>query len=503
MFLDRDTPGPQPRKPPRKAVTRPATAHARQQPLAVMWTPARICAVAAALAAVLLASPAVAQADACAQPPASDATTLQGQRYFENLEPQCLRNAAYYRQHGQWLLRQSNPSAAIEALERALLLEPEHLGTQLDYAQALLVMGDADSATALLSALQAQPNIPPPIAALLASQLQALYQLKAGQLAAANATPAPPGLTSRVMFSQSLGGDTNLNNAPSASNIILTYPELDLNLPLQDASRPLSGATAATALQWTGLWPVGQHVWLLQAKGQARQTSTPANRFEQTELGATWLQDPAAPQQWIARAEHTQLRWGNRKLYSSEKLSLQHQWMHSVNLPNTPSKPHTLNCRSAVGAELEDRAFPGSRATDGLYRGATFTLVCQERSSLSIQLSTGLDQPNQADRVGGAQRQHEMRMQWQFAAVGSQWQAEYSYQRQQDTTGYSPLLSRNAVRRVSRQAVRLEASRPTRWAAIGSPQWFGSIEFTRQSSNLQLFASSRNAAQTGLRWLWP
>jgi hypothetical protein len=462
-----------------------------------------LSALVAVMALTVLANPAIAQpvagapaeSDPCAQPPPSDATALQTQRYFEDLEPRCLRNAAYYRQHGQWLLKQGNPGAAIEALERALLLAPEHLGTQLDYAQAFIVVGEVDSATALLQGLQAQPNVPAPIAALLAGQLQAL-----NQLADANGASAPPGLTSRVMFSQSLGGDTNLNNASSASNILLTYPELDLNLPLQDASRAQSGAIASTALQWTGLLPVQRQVWLLQAKSQTRQTSTAANRYEQAELGATWLQDPSAPQQWIARAEHTQLRWDNKKLYSNQKLSLQHQWARN---PNTADSAGAPNCRLAVGVEVEDRAFSASRATDGLYRGATFTLVCQDRNSLSIQLSTGLDQPQQAERVGGAQRQHALRVQWQFGALGSQWQAEYAYQHQQDTTGYSPLLSRNAIRRVSRQAVRLETSRPTHWATLGSPRWFGSVELTRQSSNLPLFASRRNAAQTGLRWLWP
>ena len=463
-----------------------------------------------ALTLALLASPSIAQplantdtdtgtaADPCAQPPPSNATALQGQRHFEALEPRCLRNAAYYRQHGQWLLKQANPGAATEALERALLLEPEHLGTQLDYAQALIVVGEVDSAAALLQGLQAQPNVPAPIAALLASQLQAL-----NQLAAASNTPAPQGLSSQVVFSQSLGGDTNLNNAPSVSNILLTYPEIDLNLPLQDASRAQSGATATTTLQWTGLLPVQRQVWLLQAKSQARQTSTATNHYQQAELGATWLQDPAAAQQWIARAEHTQLRWEGKKLYSSHKLGLQHQWVHQPHTAHTANNANAPHCRLAVGAEVEDRAFSASRATDGLYRGATLTLVCQNSSSLSIQLSTGLDQPQQPQRVGGAQHQHELRVQWQFAALGNQWQTEYAYQHQQDTTGYSPLLSRNAIRRVSRQAVRLETSGPTHWAALGSPQWFGSLELTRQSSNLPLFASRRNAAQTGLRWLWP
>ena len=80
----------------------------------------------------------------CARAPAPDAAVADAQAYFASLEPHCLRSAAYYRQHGQWLLKQGSHGAALEALERALLLEPEHLGTQLDYAQALIMVGDAD-----------------------------------------------------------------------------------------------------------------------------------------------------------------------------------------------------------------------------------------------------------------------------------------------------------------------------------------------------------------------
>ena len=54
-----------------------------------------------------------------------------------------------------------------------------------------------------------------------------------------------------------------------------------------------------------------------------------------------------------------------------------------------------------------------------------------------------------------------------------------------------------------RQALRLETSRPLQWPALGDPQWFGTVEISRQTSNLQIFASSRNAVQTGLRWVLP
>lgn len=485
-----------PRESERRSGERPDRSAPEPTPLKQTRLQALLLLASALLASALLAGPvwgaqssAADQPDACAQPPDPHATAAQAQNYFERLEPQCLRSAAYYRLHGQWLLQQGHPGAAIEALERALLLEPEHLGTQLDYAQALIAIGDGASATSILVALQAQPDVPRHLVPLLAGQLQALQQVAAPDLM------APKGLLSRVTFTQSLGGDSNLNNATTASNIILTYPSADLDLPLQDASRPQSGAMAASVLQWTGLLAHGRQMWLLQARGQARHTAAAANRYQQAELDATWLQDPAAARQWTGRIEHAQFIWGGKKLYASKKAGLQHQWVHNAG---------ALNCRTAVGAELEHRAFPGSRTMDGLYRGGVFNLACQkQQDSLSLQLRAGLDRPYQTDRVGGVQRQNEARVQWQFSAAGSQWLAEYSYQRQQDATGYSPLLSRNATRRVTRQALRLEASRPTHWPALGDPQWFGNVELTRQTSNLQLFASSRSAVQTGLRWIWP
>lgn len=443
------------------------------------------------VATLLWGSSALAQAafdpEQCARPPAPGASVADAQAHFDSLAPHCLRHAGYYRLHGQWLLQQGNPSAAIEALERALLLEPEHLGTQLDYAQALLAVGDNASAWGILSALHALPDVPPHLVRLLEQQLQALGQPSAE-------LPAPAGMTSKVAFSQSVGGDSNLNNATTATNVTLTYPELELDLPVADSYQPRSGLTATSVLQWTGLLPHKRQVWVFQAEGRSRHSASAATRYQQTALDATWLQDPTASTQWIGRMELGQFHWGGRKLYGNQRLGLQHQWAHPM---------QALNCRTAVGLELERRAFPGSRTLDGLYRGGVFTLVCQKGGNLNVQLRAGVDQPDQATRVGGEQGQGEMRVQWQSRTGAYQWLTEYMLQHQQDATGYSPLLLRNAVRRVTRQALRLETSRDLAWPEFGNPQWFGSIELASQTSNLQVFASSRQAVQTGLRWAWP
>lgn len=434
-------------------------------------------------------APSASSAPDCALQPAPSASTLNAQAHYEQLGAHCLRSAQYYRQYGQWLLQHHNPAAAIEALERALLLEPEHLGTQLDYSQALLAAGDTDSAQALLASLRAQPDVPPHLLPLMDWQLLAL------QTPPPASAPTPGGITTRTVFSQSLGADSNLNNATTATNVTLTFPEADLSLPVAQAFRPQDGLAATTALQWTGLIPQGQSLWLLQAEGRARHTASSAHRYMQGEFQATWLQNPAASAQWIARMEHARLFWSGRKLYSSQRLGLQRQWAHTLN---------SISCRTAAGLEVENRDYSGSRTLDGQYLGAVLTLLCQNNgNSFNLQLRAGQDNPSHASRVGGEQRQAEARAQWQFKGLGNQWLAEYSVQHQQDATGYSPLLLRNAARRVTRQSVRLETSRPTQWPALGSPQWFASLELTHQASNLQAFGSNRKAVQTGLRWAWP
>lgn len=445
------------------------------------------------VALLLVAPPAIyAQANIgvtdCAGLPEPGAAISAAQAHFESLGPHCLRDAEYFRNRGQWLLQHNNPSAAIEALERALLLEPDHLGTQLDYSQALLAVGDNESAQSILHALRALPDVPPHLLPLMDGQLLALQPQLPADAGSGN------GMTSRTVLSQSFGVDSNLNNATTATNIILTYPDVDLELPLAEAYRPQSGVAATTALQWTGVVPHNQQIWLLQAEARSRHTANPATRNQQVELHATWLQNPTAIAQWIGRVEHTELRWGGRKLYNSERVGVQHQWVHTLG---------TVGCRTAAGLEVENRDYPGSRMLDGEYRGAVFTLVCQKQSSFNLQVRTGQDQPSQAGRVGGSQRHSEARVQWQHRNNGNQWQLEYTLQHQQDATGYSPLLLRNAPRRVTRQAVRLETSYQLNWPAMGDPQWFGSVELTRQASNLQAFVSSRKAIQTGLRWAWP
>lgn len=438
----------------------------------------------------------------CAELPVPEASEPEAQAYFEHLQAQCLRSAAYYRQRGQWQLQHREFEAAVESLERSLLLEPEHPGTLLDYAQALLAVGDNSSARHILQALRSVPEMPLSVRGLLEAQLLALDGPAAAPRRSAAAVAAGGGgkgsevgggMVSRLQLSQAVGADSNLNNASTSGNITLTYPEADLTLPLAEDYRPHGGGGAITTLQWSGWLAQQQSLWVLQAEGRARHTADAAYRYQQVDLGAAWLQAPEAERQWMTQFGLSQLRWGGASLYRSLRAGVQHQWRRSL---------AGLDCRVSAGAEVEGRHYPVSPLLDGRYQGGTVALACLPQSGLSLQLRGGQDVPQQSGRVGGRQQQYELRLQWQFSAVGNQWQAEYAVQHYHDAQGYSPLLSHNARRRIERQTLRLEASRPLTWPEMGSPQWFANVELVQQRSNLQTFVSSRRFFQTGLRWLW-
>ncbi len=87
-------------------------------------------------------------------------------------EPQCLKESGYYARLGEYLLLTHKEREAIEALERALLLNAEQPGVQLDFAQALAQTGDVESANALLHQVLARSDVPKELRTVLEAVLQ-------------------------------------------------------------------------------------------------------------------------------------------------------------------------------------------------------------------------------------------------------------------------------------------------------------------------------------------
>jgi hypothetical protein len=75
-------------------------------------------------------------------------------------EPNCLKVPEYYAHLGQYLLLSKKSREAVEALERSLLLKSDQPGVQLDFALALGLGGDIDSANALLTQVLSRDDVP-------------------------------------------------------------------------------------------------------------------------------------------------------------------------------------------------------------------------------------------------------------------------------------------------------------------------------------------------------
>ncbi len=409
--------------------------------------------------------------------------------------PHCLRNAAFYAWRGALQLVLGQTQAAAESLERALLLDPDLPGAQLDYAQALSAMGDHLSARELLEQVNLRSDVPDHLRPLLRASLQTLMPVQ------------PDAFVSRWLLSTAWGHDSNLNNAPVAGQLTLTFPQGPVTLPLDSASRPRAGGAWLNSVQWQTAKPMGESVLLLSAEARSRVTASNAQTgYLQTDVSAFWLQAPEAASQWLGRLSWGRLEFGGDNWLTTVRASMQKQWR----LPPRGLLRH--GCRLGLGAELEDRGYPISPEYNGLYAGGLLSLSCGDslagsapsgwfaQPQYGVQLRWGQDEPRRAGRPGGRNDRRELRMNWEARMQQGRLAADYSWTRQADSTGYSPLFDNNSVRTTYRQGLRLMYSHPLSQPVWGGAEAFIALELTRQQSNLAAFVVRQHSLTSGLRW---
>lgn len=428
---------------------------------------------------------------ACELPVEPEFQTLQ---QLDAIALDCLKNAPYFRMRGHLEVARNLPEAALESFEKSLMLEPEHAGTQLDYAQAMIAAHDEPSARELIRQILARDDVPPLLVPNLQRQLQ---ELDAAVMPTVKLTEAD-GWNYRTTLSQAFGYDTNLNNAFSISSLILTAPQGNIELEVDRNSRPKAGGTASTTLQWIGLRPWNGSLWIAQADFRNRYTGSSEERYAQGDLAVTWLQAPDETRQWIVRAASSNVLRAGSPLYESRLGSVLYQWTGN-------------RCRPMAGVEIENRHYPQSDTLNGAYTGVNISAQCAlgapslgfvgaASNSIGFGMRLGNDRPYDASRAGGLQHAGEFRARWQGKLQVTNLQLEYIWQRQIDQDGYSPLLGNDAVRRVTRNSLRFEASMPLPLSLWGSPRLYGSAEIGRQTSNIQIFNVPQAAVMLGLRW---
>lgn len=421
---------------------------------------------------------------------------------LDAVAPTCLQSGPFHAWRGAVLWALNQPSSAAESLERALLLDPEQPGAQLDYAQVLMALGDKASARDLLAQIANRMDVPAALQPLLARELAAFDSMQAW--------------STRWILTSALGFDSNLNNAPAASELTLTFGQDNVTLPLAKESRPQSGPSFLGIVQWQGLKPQGRQLWVLQAEIRARPTAQNATSYQQADVSASWLEAPEASSQWIVRAGLGRIDFGGQPLLQSARVGVTRQWQSAV--PVEASTLSGMACRPSTGVEYEPKRYPGTPNLNANYVGWMAALNCAIRvpgvrqdtpmgkgpsvfpEQAGVQLRVGHDQAVHENRPGGNQRRVELRTTWESRLGPYKANADYSYTRQSDSLGYSPLLENNAVRSIRRHSVRLELSESLARYGLTGTDWFASFEINQQLSNLQAFVNRQKVVYVGIRW---
>jgi hypothetical protein len=416
-------------------------------------------------------------------------------------EKSCLTDAAFHAWRGAVLMALGRTIEAVEPLERALMADPDLPGAQLDLAQALALQGDKASAASLLEGLRERVDVPGPLRAAIETQLAAL-QTPPGKDDTANKS-----WYTRLRLTTLLGADSNLNNAPAGSEITLTLPQGDQTFQLDPSSLARSGGALSAALQWQGLRPRGEQLWVAQAELRARKTAERVTSYEQADLSLSWLQAPAAPRQWVARLSTSHLRFGGVPLLQAYRAGIQRQFSPFASAEGGARDDALLaRCKPTAGLEAEHRRYPSSQTLSGLYGGAVIGLTCRPAngaapindgtSFVNVEVRLGEDRPQDPARAGGVYRRGELRAQMERPVFsGGQASVQWSTTRQVDTEPYSSLLG-NVARTTLRHALQGEAS----WPLTGTLFLVSTAEAAWQQSNITAFVSRQRSFYLGLRW---
>lgn len=390
---------------------------------------------------------------------------------LENQQSACAKDAGFLAWQGAVFNAMGLHQQAADRLELALLMRPDFLGAKIDYAVAIAALGDRKAARQLFDDLLAQTDLPAPLRPLMTQQRQTWdvsdWQWRGG-----------------VAFR--VGRDSNLNSAPSASEITLTVPGGQFSLPLADDFQVKSGMVALFDFYGEGARPLDQGA-TLHVYGSLRQRLSPSednSQYRQMDAGVT-LQTPVdSARRHFYSVETGLLSNRDTALYQSLRLSAQREWQDWACLPR-------------LGGELEWRRYPDTPELDGHFVGVGLNLACQIAAHpLSVALRLGRDVAVSASRPGGDQWRMDARAGTVLPWRGGRLEADVFLNHQRDDTGYSELIENNRARRYTRLGLRLEYSHPlpeSEWEALAN------LESSRQWSNLSLFSNQGTALYLGLR----
>jgi hypothetical protein len=426
-----------------------------------------------------------------ASPSALRAELLQLNHWLEA----CDTRADFHAHRGALLLTAGWPLEAATALEKALLLNPELPGAQLDYAQALAQQGQRTPAIELVRQVAQRPDIQPDLK-------QWLSEGFSTPTAMAGRPPLPTAdwLWSGLVQS-SLGHETNLASATHTTSLTLNLIGGPVEVPLADSERPRAGTALKTMAAVQGV-----RVW---GDGEVRLNAALQSRHAQAH---------AAPDNQLAEAAAAYARpWGPGTLQGSvgaHAFSQRGVYQYSDHAYSLKYEPfwHLGACKNALSVGRTEQRYASSPTLDGHYQHLRLEAACNPhetptgtgQAATLLGLSSGKDTPLNANRPGGIKNRLEVYARHEQSTHLPLWASPglltiwYRFSNSQDTEVFSSLLGQNTT-----QTKRHDGG-VGYWLPLRSGwSWGIDVESTSQKSTNTLLNIRNFSIYGGLRWTSP
>lgn len=466
---------------------------------------------------------------------ASTLALASSSAWSQTVADPCDEQAICQAQRGAQLLAQGRVEEAAVALEKALLLDPNLPGAQLDYAQALAQIGLKGSARAMLADVLKRPDIQPTLKSKLgsaqtqeqssqanAAQGNTAQSISGGALAAS----LPTAWQWSTLGQAALGHETNLNSATFTDSLTLMLSNGPVTIGLSDSAKPIAGPSAKTLLAVQGSTRAGSGLLALGELSVSASLSSKSalqadsltgikpERNQTAEAVAKYslpMIAGAASGQWQFSAGGTQFWLSSTSAYSDTGLNVKFNWDQSFQ----PGLKGLLNldgqsCKLAPSLGQTRQTFPLSSSLDGHYTFARMEVLCKAANYESqAVLGKGQDKALSASRPGGDKQRLDLLLrherwtslpwspinQVQAGQISGQLSLWVRYAKSQDAQIYSDLLG--DLKTTTHRAdwgvgfwVPLDKS----WSAGIN------LEATSQRSNNTLFNLKNSGVYVGIRW---
>lgn len=415
-------------------------------------------------------------------PPRREADQKKSLAQLDEIRDSCLWRADFLAYRGVLLLLLDRPDDAVVDLERSLMLDPERVGTQLDFAQALAQINQQKVARELAKQVAARPDLPGPLQAMLAGVLGEVEQ---------------GDWQSKFSVQWLMGYETNLNGAPRLRSLTLTLPNGQIPLEIDKTVQPQSGPSALLGLSGAlarkiGAGELGSY---LNYRGRATE-ETNQTGYQQLDAAVIYALplrgdrpklDFTAPTV-IGKVDISGLRFGGSHVYRSGGALLGLEF---------PGVLGSAILRPMLAADYANRHYPVATELDGVYIGAALSLNIEQAGQLfQMVLRTGNEDARDPRRAGGDQAANSFALRYLRKFSWGEIDLGAALERTRDEQPYSPLINDGESRNMTRKSYRVGVN----FFLQNQLSLLTYFEYFLQDSNIALFNISNRTLHLGVKW---